>query len=192
MHLGESFYTEEELKQFGFKYLGKDVKIKRNVGIFFTENVSIGDHVRIDDFTIIVAGQPGMTIGSYVHIASHCYLAASHGIVMEDFSGISPGVKIFSGSDDYSGERLTNPTLPKKYIGGKGGTVLLKRHVIIGAGTTILPGCVLGEGTSVGAMSLVTKSLDPWGVYFGIPVRRLKDRKKKLLDLEREFLENMN
>jgi galactoside O-acetyltransferase len=69
---------------------------------------------------------------------------------------------------------------------------MLKRHVIIGAGTTILPGCVLGEGASVGAMSMVTKSLDPWGVYFGIPVRRLKARKKKLLDLEREFLENLS
>ncbi len=192
MHIGETFYTAEELNSFNFKSLGKNVKIKRNVGIFFTENVSIGNNVRIDDFTIIVAGQAGLTIGSYVHIASHCYLAASHGIIMNDFSGLSPGVKIFSGSDDYSGEKLTNPTLPKKYIGGKCGTVTLAKHVIIGAGTTILPECTIGEGTSVGSMSLVNKNLSPWGVYFGCPVRRLKERKKIILDLEKDFLATFN
>jgi len=34
----------------------------------------------------------------------------------------------------------------------------------------------------------VTKSLPEWGVYFGAPAKKIKDRKKKLLDLEREFL----
>jgi len=188
MNLGEAFYTEDDLKNHGFKKLGKNVRIKKNVGIFFTENVSIDDNVRIDDFTIIVAGLPGCKIGSHVHIASHCYLAGSAGIVLEDFSGLSPGVMIFSGSDDYSGEKLTNPTVPRKYIGGKSGTVILERHVIIGAGSIILPGCVLGVGASVGAMSLVTKSLEPWGIYAGVPARRIRERKKNLLVLEEKLL----
>ncbi len=147
MNLGETFYTEDDLKPFGFKHLGKNVRIKKNVGVFFTENVSIGDNVRIDDFTIIVAGVEGVKIGSHVHIASHCYLAGSHGIVMEDFSGLSPGIMIFSGSDDYSGVKLTNPTVPRMYIGGKGGTVVLQKHVIIGAGSIILPLCIIGTGS---------------------------------------------
>lgn len=192
MHLGETFYTEEELKKVGFKHLGKNVKIKRNAGIFFAENVSIGDNSRIDDFCIIVAGPPACKcdIGSYVHIASHCCIAGSAGIIMEDFSGLSPGVMIFTGSDDYLGNKLTNPTVPKKYIGGKSGTVILKRHVIIGAGSVILPGCTIGIGSSVGSLSLVLKSLEPWGVYSGIPARRIKERKKDLLDLEKELLES--
>lgn len=189
MNLGETFYSEEELRQAGFKYLGKNVKIKKNAGIFFTENVSIGDNVRVDDFTILVASGPEFQIGSYVHIASHCYVAGSGGFVMEDFSGLSPGVLVFSGSDDYSGRKLTNPTVPRKYIGGKKGKVVLKRHVIIGAGTVILPDLTIGMGSSVGAQSLVTSNLDPWGVYVGIPVRRLSERKKDLLSLEKELLQ---
>jgi galactoside O-acetyltransferase len=190
MHLGESFYTDEELKGFGFKHLGKNVKIKRNAGIFFTENVSIGDNTRIDDFTIIVASAPAnkVAIGSHVHIASQCCLAGSDGIIMEDFTTLAPGVKIFSGSDDYSGTKLTSSTIPKKYIGGKKGVVTLQRHVIVGAGTVILPGCILGIGSAVGSLSLVIKSLEPWGVYSGIPVQRIKERKKDLLELEKQLL----
>ena len=51
-----------------------------------------------------------------------------------------------------------------------------------------MPGVVIHEGTSVGAMSLVTKSLDSWGVYIGIPCKRIKDRKKTVLDLENHYL----
>ena len=93
------------------------------------------DNTRIDDFSIIVASANETLIGSNVHIASNCYIAASAGFVMEDFSGLAPGVGIFTGSDDYSGKKLTNPTLPKKYTGGKSGPILLKKHTIIG-GTT--------------------------------------------------------
>ena len=190
MHLGESFYTDEELKGFGFKHLGKNVKIKRNAGIFFTENISIGDNARIDDFTIIVASAPAnkVEIGSHANISSHCYLAGSDGIVMGDFTTLAPGVKIFSGSDDYSGTKLTGATMPKKYIGGKKGRVTLQKHVVVGAGTVILPGCILGIGSAVGSLSLVIKSLEPWGVYSGIPAKWIKKRKKDLLELEKQLL----
>jgi galactoside O-acetyltransferase len=36
----------------------------------------------------------------------------------------------------------------------------------------------------VGALSFVHKSLEPWGIFFGCPVQRLKDRSKRLLELE--------
>jgi len=45
----------------------------------------------------------------------------------------------------------------------------------------VLPGCTLQQGAAVGALSLVTADLGSWGVYAGIPVRRLKDRKRELL-----------
>jgi acetyltransferase-like isoleucine patch superfamily enzyme len=53
----------------------------------------------------------------------------------------------------------------------------------------ILPGVTLEEGASIGAMSLVTKSTDPWSVYFGIPAKRLKSRKRELLALEQAYLQ---
>ena len=188
MHLGERFYDESELSGFGFKAIGENVKIKRNVGIFFTENVSIGDNVRIDDFTIIVASREPVVLGSNVNMAARCYIAGSEGFVMEDFSTFAPNVMVFSGSDDYSGKKLTGATVPKEYTGGKHGKVTIGRHVIVGSGSVVLPDVTLHEGAAVGALSLVNQDLDAWGVYAGIPARLLKPRSKDLLELEREYV----
>lgn len=188
MHIGADFYSLEEIEGFGFKSLGKNVKIKKNASIYFSENVQIGDNVRIDDFSIIVASNNITTIGSNVHIAAHCYIAASEGFEMKDFSGLAPGVNIFTGSDDYSGEKMTNPTIDKVYTGGAKGTVVINRHCIIGSGAVILPNVTIGEGAAVGALTLVNKSLSPWGIYFGIPAKKIKNRSQNLLNLEKEFL----
>jgi acetyltransferase-like isoleucine patch superfamily enzyme len=194
MHIGSTFYTNEELKKFKFASVGGNALIKRNVGIYFTENIHIGNNVRIDDNVVIVASNKNtpVKIGNHVHIASNCFLAGSSGIQLMDFSGLAPGVSIFSGTDDYSGKKLTNPTINKNYTGGKNGEVILYKHVIIGANSVILPNVKIQEGTSVGALSLVTKSLDSWGVYFGTPVKKLKNRSKNLLKLEKKFLKNID
>jgi galactoside O-acetyltransferase len=190
MHVGSDFYSDDELKSFKFKSLGKNVKIKKNASIYFVENITIKDNVRIDDYTVIVASNKPITIGNYVQIASNCYIAGSDGLEMEDFSGLAPGVNVFTGSDDYSGNKLTNSTVERKFTGGRAGKIIIGRHVIIGSNSVILPGVHIGEGSSVGSLSLVNKSLKPWGVYFGSPVKKIKARSKKLLDLEKEFLKN--
>ena len=85
---------------------------------------------------------------------------------------------------------MTNPMVPDKYKDISEESVLIRRHVIIGTGSTILPGVILEEGTAVGAMSLIRKSTDSWGIYAGIPAKRLKERRKDLLIKEKEFLED--
>ena len=186
MQLGGEYLTEKDLKDAGFRKLGTNVKIHTRASIYGAENISIGTNVRIDDFSIIIA--TGLVqIGNYVSIPCFCYLVGRYGITIEDFVTLAPGVKIFSSSDDYSGEKLTGPIVPRELTGGRGDKVTLKRHVIIGAGSVILPGCTIGEGCSVGALSLVVKNLEPWGIYAGIPVSRLKDRKKDLLKLEQHL-----
>jgi len=182
------YYTENELNDAGFKSIGKNVSIAKNCTIVGLSNISIGDNVRIDGYSsIIAAGSGYLTLGSFIHISSYCALFASNGIVMNDFSGLSQGVRIYSATDDYSGKYLTNATVPEKYTDVKKGEVELKKHVIIGSGSVILPRLTIGEGASVGALSLVTKSLDSWGVYFGSPAKRLKTRSRDLLDLEKKL-----
>ena len=67
----------------------------------------------------------------------------------------------------------------------------MSKALIIGANSVILPNVTIKEGSSVGALSLVTKSLESWYVYFGIPVKKLKKRSKNLLDLEKQFINNI-
>lgn len=182
------YFNEHDLKDAGFGSIGTNVLIAKNTTIVGLENIEIGNNVRIDGFsTLVAAGTGWLKIGSYVHISGYCYVSAGEGIQMDDFSGLSQGVKIYTRTDDYSGKCLTNPTVPEAYTGGTRGPVRLERHVIVGSGCVILPNLTIGEGSSVGALSLVSKSLEPWSVYLGTPVKRLKARSKKLLELEAEL-----
>ncbi len=69
-----------------------------------------------------------------------------------------------------------------KYTGVFGGKVLINRYSQIGAGSIILPDVIIGEGTAVGAMSLINKSLECWCIYAGVPAKKIKNRNKGLLN----------
>ncbi len=186
--LDPGYLNESELRAEGFAALGNGVAIARNCTVIGTANVTIGNNVRIDGYCTIVASEAPIVIGSNVHIGAYCLLSGGEGIEMHDFSGLSQGVKIYTRSDDYGGEHLTNPTVPAKYTGGARGKVTLGRHVIVGSGSVILPGATLADGCSVGALSLVNYDLEAWGVYSGCPAKKRKDRSRGLLRLEREYL----
>lgn len=187
---GPTHYTEEDLANEGFRHLGRNVRIAKNCTIIGAENIFIGDNVRIDGYcTLVAAGNGSIHLGSYIHIGGYCALLAGEGIVMEDFSGLSWGVQLYTKSDDFSGRYMTNPTVPVEFTNVKGGRVTLGRHCIVGANSVVLPKANLGDGVAVGAQSMVTKSLEPWGIYSGIPAKRIKERSRNLLALESDFLE---
>jgi acetyltransferase-like isoleucine patch superfamily enzyme len=185
-----AYLSKEALEAMGFKALGENVKVSDKASIYNPENIEIGDHSRIDDFCVI-SGR--VSIGKYVHIAPFCLVAGGElGVTMEDFSGLAYNVLVFSQSDDYTGRSLTNPTVDDAYKKERKAKVSIKRHVIVGASSIVFPGVELSEGCSVGAMTLVNKSTKPWGVYVGNPAIRIKERKKDLLDLEKQFLQGTN
>ena len=62
------------------------------------------------------------------------------------------------------------------------------RHVVVGAGSTNLPGVRHGEGAAVGAHTLVTKDCEAWWIYFGAPAKKLRRRSRELLALEKTLL----
>ena len=175
------------MEKLGFAALGKNVLISDRASFYNCSNISLGNNVRIDDFCVLAAGVGGITIGSYVHIAVTSTLIGSGRITMADFSGLSSRVSIYSSSDDYSGTTMTNPMIPSKYTGVLHADVYLGRHVIVGCGSVILPGVTLEDGVAVGALSLVNKDCKAFGIYSGNPARRINDRKRDLLELEKLF-----
>lgn len=182
-----SYYLQSELKAMGFKKLGQDVKISRRASIYDATRIVVGDHSRIDDFCV-VSGR--VEIGRNVHITPQCLVAGgTAGVFLHDFSTVAYGVKIFSQSDDYLGGAMTNSTIPKKYVNEFKAPAVAEKFSIIGAGTTVLPGVTLKEGTSVGAMSLVTRDTEAWGVYAGVPARRIKGRSRDMLKLYQSYMQ---
>lgn len=181
-----AFLAQDALHALGFKRLGKEVKISDKAAIHGAELMEIGDYSRVDDFCVL-SGR--VVLGRNVHIAVFCNVAGGEpGVFFGDFAGLSYGCHVFSQSDDYTGRSMTNPTVPDEFKQEKKAAVRLGRHVIVGACSIVLPGVTLGEGSSVGAMSMVTHDTQPWTVYFGIPARRLKRRLRDLEDLERRYL----
>ena len=53
-----------------------------------------------------------------------------------------------------------------------------------------MPNVTINEGAVTGAMTFVNKDLDKWGIYIGIPAKRIKDRSKNMLKLVKEFEKN--
>jgi galactoside O-acetyltransferase len=187
--VSSSFLSEEEIQSLGLAGCGQEVRISKYARIYSPAQVTVGNNVRIDDFSILSGGK-GICIGSNVHIGAHSALYGGAGIVLDDFSGISGRVSLYSVSDDYSGCTLTNATIPEEFRPRLcRGEIRLGRHAIVGAASTILPGVSVGEGCAIGAHSLVTKDCDPWMVYFGCPAKALRKRKRGLLASESEFLD---
>lgn len=178
-----SYYTEEELAQLGLKSYGKDVHLSRKVSLYGVGNISIGNHVRIDDFCILSGN---ISIGNYVHVNPYTGIyAGKAGVTLDDFANLASRITIYAISDDYSGEYMTSPLLPEEVTSIKQAPVHVCKHVIVGTGSAILPGVTIGEGCAVGAMSLVKKSCEPWGIYAGIPCKRIKERSKDLLQFDK-------
>ena len=180
------YLSRNELQNKGFKSIGKNVKVSCHAVIYNPEKIEIGDYSRIDDFCVVSGN---VKIGRFVHITPMCLLAGGEpGIFL---CTLAYGVKVFSQSDDYSGATLTNSLIPKKYKNEIFQSVYLGKHVIVGTNSVIFPGVSIAEGCAIGAMSLVTKSTEPWGIYIGSPAYRLKERRSDLLLLEQSFLEEM-
>ncbi|MGX2985060.1 acyltransferase [Helicobacter sp. 23-1048] len=185
----EIFFTRKELESMNFKNLGENVMIDRLTPIYKPERISIGSNVRIGSFCILSGN---IEIGSYVHIASYCFLNAGNlGITIGDFVNIGSYSRLLCSSDDYSGESMVTSCAPERFKNTQKGKIEVQKHSLIGSGVLIMPSVTLAQGSSIGAMSMVKDSTKPFGIYAGIPAKRIKERSKKLLKLEKEFLDSI-
>jgi|TARA_R110002153_G_scaffold273342_1_gene444028 dTDP-4-amino-4,6-dideoxy-D-glucose acyltransferase len=158
------------------KKQGKDLFIAKTAIIKQPKLLEVGDHVAID---VGVYLSTESIIGDYVHIAPYvCVIGGANSkLIMGKFSGIAAGSKIICGSDDFT-KGMMNPQIPLKYKETKFTTVTIEDFACVGVNCVIMPGVTLGEGSVIGAGSIVTKSTDPWTVYMGSPAKAVKKRKK--------------
>jgi galactoside O-acetyltransferase len=158
-----------------FASCGEDVRIYGGARIIQPQHLRLGSHVIIDDF-VFLGPHAELTIGNYIHLSSHLSIVGGGRVYLSDFSGFSTGVRILSGTDDFSGAGLTNSTIPPEFRVVQRGAVWVGAHVAVGANVVILPGVCIGEGAAVVAGSVVSRDLAPWGLYGGWPARRIKPR----------------
>lgn len=176
------YLSQNEILKLGLRSFGKNVEISSKSSFYLPGNISIGDNVRIDDF-VVLSGN--IQIGSHVHLSAHSTIVSPRSeVIIRDFASASFYSCITSANDDYSGNFLMNPTVPSRYTNVNDSPVVVENYVAIGAHSLILPGVTLGEGSVVGAHSLVKSSIPEWQIVGGVPAMKIGNRSKEMLNLK--------
>lgn len=142
------------------------------------DKIQFGKFIIIDDFVFIYANKESK-IGDYVHIASFSSISGKEAFILEEFSTLSSGVRIFTSTDDFKEWGFGNSTISDRFRNVYSAPVKIEKFAIIGANSVVLPGVTIGEGAAVGACSVVTKDLEPWGIYIGN--KKIGVRNKELI-----------
>lgn len=103
-------------------------------------------------------------------VNQYCHLDNRGGIVIGNNVSISPGVSLVTADHDINHEQFAGRIAP----------IYIEDYVFIGYRAVVLKNCTLKEGSSLGAMSLLVKSTELYGIYFGVPATLVKYRNKVL------------
>ena len=152
-----------------FQRIATDVKLGKGVRLYGFTNLygcEIGDEVKIGAFVEV---QKGAKIGSRCKISSHSFIC--EGVTLEEEVFIGHNVTfindLYPRSTDGEGRLQTESDW-------KCVPTLVKKGASIGSSATLLCGITVGEYAIVGAGSVVTKDVPPYGVVVGNPAKVLK------------------
>jgi maltose O-acetyltransferase len=87
---------------------------------------------------------------------------------------IAPNVTFVVMSSANNGKRINEIPYVRDVL-KKSADIIVEDEVWIGANVTVLPGVHIGECSVIGAGSVVTKDVEPYSVYAGVPARKIRD-----------------
>lgn len=158
--------------------------VSTNIRVRHPDSFHVGDYSIVDDFCYF---STQVHIGRFCHIATGCSVSGGKELLFRvgDFGGLSAGCRVYCTSDDFETNLLTilPPELADLKFHMITGDVLMDDYTCVGSNSVVMPDTHIPEGTAVGAMSFVPPGFDfePWSLYAGIPVRRLKARRRDLV-----------
>lgn len=179
-----------------FKHMGNNVKIGVGVRIVNPQWISIGDDVLIcDHCTLIARGPSGITLGDRVCLKDRVYLdseRADIGYIRIDHDAyIGTGTTLFGhmgleiGDHCLLAQNITLTPCSHHYAdpnadiitqGGHSKKVVIGRDSYIGMRVAIMYSGDIGEGSIIGAGSVVVKPIPPYSVAVGAPAHVIKKR----------------
>jgi galactoside O-acetyltransferase len=158
------------------KHLGRGAIVGKAVRIRKPEDVIIGDHTIIDDFTYISCA---LEMGCYCHIGPNVTISGGKGrVTMRDFAGVAAGSTIHAASSEYAAASFDLPGIPEEFqAGGITGDILFEDHVLLGSNSVVMPGVYLPEGFASTAHTVIRKApYEPWTLYGGFACKKLCKR----------------
>jgi acetyltransferase-like isoleucine patch superfamily enzyme len=176
--------------------MGKGVIIGRNVTLRHPGKVCIGDHVTIDDNSLIDArgaGKAGFVIEDNVLINRNCMLLGKNGPirlgartslgsnnVVVSMVGVDIGEAVLTAggcyisAGTYEFNDLSIPVMDHPVV--TAGPITIGRGAWLGSRATVLDGVEVGAGAIVGAGALVMDSIPDNAIAVGVPAKVIRMR----------------
>lgn len=116
-------------------------------------------------------------LGNNVEINMNCVFLDCNRIDIGDYTGIGPAVQIYTvGHPVNAAERLPDPSSGgSSFWTASTAPVTIGRNVWIGGGSIILPGVSIGDGSTIGAGSVVSKPVPANCLAVGNPCRVVRE-----------------
>lgn len=141
--------------------------IRKNLLKIF--GIKIGKHSLLD-MGIYYKSPDKLSIGNNSHINRKCMLDARGTVIIGNNVSIFHRVTICSAGHDYNSPDFTYTTSP----------IIIEDNVWIGLNAIILQGVKIKEGAVIAAGSIVTKDVDAYSIYAGIPAKKIGERNRKI------------
>jgi dTDP-4-amino-4,6-dideoxy-D-glucose acyltransferase len=175
------------LKDLGVLQLGFNVFVDESVILINPERMSFDDHVRIDAFCLISAGDEGVHFGKHVHVGAASLIFGAGGrVTLDDFSSVMSRATLITACDKETGEALTDPNAYHRIPNLTCGPITLSRHSIVGPGSVITPNVRLGLGSATAPLSYLINDVPNGQIFSGVPARHAGARNRRLLELAME------
>ncbi|MBI2139416.1 acyltransferase [Candidatus Woesearchaeota archaeon] len=131
---------------------GEGLLMKPFATILFPERVSLGNHVSINEYSLL-DGDGELAVGDFTRISAH--------------------VKIITHILSFEKKDVPLKLQEKRKKG-----VTVGKDVLLGAGCTLLPGITIGDGAIIGAGAVVTKDVRAFAIMAGVPAKEIGERGK--------------
>jgi virginiamycin A acetyltransferase len=137
--------------------------------------IEIGPHTLVDSFVKIkaVGGRGDLVIGRRCFLNSGVVIYTGNGVRIGDHVLIAANCTLAPVNHRV---RDRNRLILEQGFEDSRGGIEIGSDVWLGANCVVLDGARVGEGSVVGAGSVVRSDLEPYGIYGGSPLRRLGDR----------------
>jgi len=108
--------------------------------------------------------------GVYSYVGPNCIIYK--GVSLGNYSMLANNVSIIGADHEYK-----KPGIPIIFSGRpKQKKTVIGNDVWIGAYSRIMTGVKIGDGVIVALGSIVTKDLEPYNIYGGVPAKKIKNR----------------
>lgn len=132
--------------------IGANSRISADVQLKYPNNIEIGDNTYINGGMIAASPNAKIVIGNDCLISYAVHLRTDMHICKDK-------------------------KLPINKQGYKEADIIIGNDVWIGYGVQIISGVIIGDGAVVGAGAVVTKNLESYKVYAGVPAVEIGERK---------------